>query len=105
MLVGLPLSISILSSLVLASPSARQVQEQSVDILIIGGGNAGLTVASRLSENSSLVVGVLEAGGSALGDPLVDVSYFYCMIHLQKLSFSFSAPHRSRDTLEKTSEL
>jgi len=32
------------------------------DYVIVGGGTAGLTVASRLAENSSLSVAVIEAG-------------------------------------------
>ncbi|EIM81801.1 alcohol oxidase [Stereum hirsutum FP-91666 SS1] len=38
-----------------------------------GGGTAGLTVATRLSENSSYVVGVLEGGVFHQNDPLIDV--------------------------------
>lgn len=33
------------------------------DYVIVGGGTAGLTIASRLAENSSLTVAVVEAGG------------------------------------------
>jgi choline dehydrogenase len=32
------------------------------DYVIVGGGTAGLTVASRLAENSSLSIAVIEAG-------------------------------------------
>jgi choline dehydrogenase-like flavoprotein len=42
--------------------------KKSFDILIIGGGTAGLAVATRLSETPSLIVGVIEAGSSALGE-------------------------------------
>ena len=35
------------------------------------GGTAGLAVASRLSENSKVTVGVLEAGQDLVDDPLV----------------------------------
>ena len=34
----------------------------SFDYVIVGGGTAGLTVASRLAENSSLSIAVIEAG-------------------------------------------
>lgn len=36
--------------------------------VVVGGGTAGLTVASRLSENSSITVAVIEAGVSGEGD-------------------------------------
>lgn len=40
--------------------------KQSFDYLIVGGGTAGLAVATRLSENPNVQVVVLEAGPSAL---------------------------------------
>ncbi|OQU98853.1 hypothetical protein CLAIMM_04571 [Cladophialophora immunda] len=43
------------------------------DYLICGGGTAGLAVAARLTENPDVTVGVIEAGKSRLGDPLVDI--------------------------------
>ncbi|KAI0191928.1 putative choline dehydrogenase [Astrocystis sublimbata] len=47
------------------------------DYLIIGGGTAGLVVASRLSENPALTIGVLEAGPAALGIEAIDVPGLY----------------------------
>jgi choline dehydrogenase-like flavoprotein len=41
----------------------------SFDYLIAGGGTAGLAVAARLVENSSVTVGVIEAGASYIDDP------------------------------------
>lgn len=37
-------------------------QAYTFDYLVIGGGNAGLAIAARLAENSSLLIGVVEAG-------------------------------------------
>lgn len=41
--------------------------------LVIGGGTAGLVVATRLSEHQELVVGVLEAGEPAYDEPGINV--------------------------------
>ncbi len=46
----------------------RQLNGQTFDYVIVGGGLAGLAVASRLSEDSDVTVAVVEAGGSGVGD-------------------------------------
>lgn len=43
------------------------------DFVIIGGGTAGLAIAARLTENSDVTVGVIEAGKNKLNDMFVDV--------------------------------
>lgn len=48
-----------------------------LDYIICGGGTAGLAVASRLSEDENVTVAVLEAGGNALNDLLVDAPSMY----------------------------
>lgn len=41
------------------------------DYVIVGGGTAGLTLANRLTEDSSVNVLVIEAGGDHTANPLV----------------------------------
>ncbi|KIW85204.1 hypothetical protein Z517_00594 [Fonsecaea pedrosoi CBS 271.37] len=53
--------------------AADEFVGREYDYLICGGGTAGLVVAARLTENPDVTVGVIEAGKSRLGDPLVDV--------------------------------
>lgn len=45
--------------------------EKTFDYIVVGGGTAGLVVASRLSEDPSISVLVVEAGTDHLDDALV----------------------------------
>lgn len=53
--------------------SAKDFAARKYDYLIIGGGTAGLVVAARLSEDPSITVGVLEAGGLPPDIPAITV--------------------------------
>src|SRR6266487_4720892 len=50
-------------------PDAFSAQEY--DFIILGGGTAGLALAARLTEDTNVLVGVLEAGKSHLDDPRI----------------------------------
>ncbi|PNP39103.1 hypothetical protein TGAMA5MH_08955 [Trichoderma gamsii] len=50
---------------------------QSFDFIVVGGGTAGLAVASRLAQDGKFTVGVLEAGGVANGRDEVDIPGFF----------------------------
>ncbi|KAJ7156148.1 GMC oxidoreductase [Mycena filopes] len=51
------------------STAQEEVASKTFDYVIIGGGTAGLALASRLSEDPSVTVAVLEAGEANIGDP------------------------------------
>ncbi|BGP52030.1 hypothetical protein JCM10450v2_008001 [Rhodotorula kratochvilovae] len=82
----LPLALTALASLAQAAlldlsadPTgvSATLASTSFGYIVVGGGNAGLAVASRLAAgNSSSNVLVLEAGGSGQGDPSIDIPGF-----------------------------
>lgn len=52
--------------------STSGLESQKFDYIVIGGGLAGLVVASRLSEDEQKKVLVIEAGANRIGDPNID---------------------------------
>ncbi|KAL7932466.1 GMC oxidoreductase [Trichoderma chlorosporum] len=53
--------------------SVDDFTRQSFDFLVIGGGTAGLVVASRLAQDGNFTIGVLEAGGTVDGREEIDI--------------------------------
>jgi hypothetical protein len=62
--------------------SAASFVAQEFDYVIVGGGTAGLVVAARLSEDPSVRVGVLEAGGYVAPgeEPRIDLIVNYGLV-------------------------
>ncbi len=48
--------------------TAEAFSKKNFDYLIVGGGTAGLVLASRLSDDLDVSVGVIEAGSAAAAD-------------------------------------
>ncbi|PHH88943.1 hypothetical protein CDD83_6863 [Cordyceps sp. RAO-2017] len=61
----------------------------SYDFVIVGGGTAGLVVASRLSEDPSKSVLVLEAGADLTADPRVNIPIFYAALLGSEADWNF----------------
>lgn len=60
------------------------------DYVIVGGGTAGTVLANRLSENSSVSVALIEAGGSALENPLARTIYGDCPACATALDWNYT---------------
>jgi choline dehydrogenase-like flavoprotein len=52
-------------------PTVEEFLQTKFDYVIVGGGTAGLVLAARLTEDPTVVVGVLEAGQARLDDPRI----------------------------------
>lgn len=62
---------------------------ESFDYVIIGGGTAGLVLASRLSEDPSLQVLVLEAGEDLTADDRVNIPAMWVQLANTEADWKF----------------
>lgn len=72
------------------------------DFVIIGGGTAGLVVASRLSEDPSTSVLVLEAGADLTADPRVNIPIFYAALIRSDADWKFKSSPQVRSVYVST---
>jgi choline dehydrogenase-like flavoprotein len=64
----------------------------SFDYLIVGGGTAGLAVASRLAENPEVNIGIIEAGSDHFGDVNVEgIGGIGAMLHNAEYDWSYKS--------------
>jgi choline dehydrogenase-like flavoprotein len=66
------------------------------DVIIVGGGTAGLVLASRLSEDPSVSVLVVEAGNNAAADPRIVVPALFNGAQGTELDWSFATTPQVR---------
>ncbi|KAL5529815.1 hypothetical protein ACEPAG_5802 [Sanghuangporus baumii] len=65
-----------LSNLTSSPAHLQAFIDKTFDIIIIGGGTAGVALAVRLAENSNFSIGLVEAGVFHRGDPIIEVPHF-----------------------------
>jgi choline dehydrogenase-like flavoprotein len=78
--------------------------DKTYDILVIGGGTAGLALASRLSDNPEITIGVLEAGQDLSADPYVEsAGGWLTTAYGPAYSWGFETNHQNHATGQKIS--
>jgi choline dehydrogenase len=73
--------------------NAGDVAGQTYDYVIVGGGLTGLTVASRLSEDSDITVLVIETGADNRDDPRVYDIYDFGEAFGTELDWQFATDY------------
>ncbi|CDO75176.1 GMC oxidoreductase [Trametes cinnabarina] len=72
------------------------------DVIILGGGTAGCVLASRLSEDPSLRVLLLEAGNSAMKNPFAIIPLSYSLMFHTKHEWDlWTVPQRKAGSVQK----
>lgn len=69
----------------------------SYDFVVVGGGTAGLVVATRLTEDKNTSVLVIEAGGDLAEDPRANIPIFYAALLGSESDWSFRSEPQVSD--------
>ncbi|KAI0836304.1 putative GMC oxidoreductase [Hypoxylon sp. FL0890] len=69
--------------------ATQEMASESYDFIIVGGGTAGLTLATRLSEDPTQSILVLEAGSDQSDDPRVKTPALYTSLLKTELDWDF----------------
>jgi choline dehydrogenase-like flavoprotein len=82
------------------SSSSSSIEGKEFDIIIIGGGTAGLVVAHRLTEDVNTRVLVIEAGGDRKNDPRVYTPGLMSLIYGDpELDWDYTTPPQVSRTI------
>jgi 2-polyprenyl-6-methoxyphenol hydroxylase-like FAD-dependent oxidoreductase len=74
----------------------------SYDFIVVGGGTAGLVLASRLSEDPTLQVLVIEAGSDQKNDPRVNVPAMWHSLIKSSSDWNFDTIPQVRTSVPRT---
>ena len=82
--------------------TARSDLSESYDFIIVGGGTAGCTLAARLSEDPSVTVLLLEAGGDDAEFNNVEVPAACSLLHDPKASWMLRSEVQANGALQRS---